>query len=120
MQKLFMIMVIFVSGLWYFTKDKDFNDIQKAIGNPATKGIKTKSERIKEAEKPNKYDVGQCVRLSKQNKWEVNKIIKVDIEKMDYYYIYCVKFKGCQKEVQKEIISNFEYEFPESSKVPCP
>lgn len=120
MKNLFIIMVVIFGGLYYFFKDKGINDVHKAIGTAGSKKLRTKSDLKKEAEKINKYDVGNCIRLAKSNNWEVYKITKVDLERKDYHYIFCVRFKGCQEKVYKEIITNFEYDYPMSAKVACP
>jgi hypothetical protein len=84
------------------------------------KGYKSKSEKKAEEAKPNKYEVGDCLKVANTSDWEVYKITKLDLDKKDYHYRLCVKFKGCQKETQKEIMTNFEYDFPPSRKVSCP
>lgn len=120
MKKFFYIAVVILGCLYFFFKDKDMRDFQKAIGNPGAKGQKTKTELKAEAEKLNKYEVGNCLKVSSTSNWEAYKIVKIDFEKKDYHYRLCVKFKGCQKEVLKEIITNFEYDYPASRKTKCP
>ena len=120
MQKFLFIAIIVLSGLYFAFKDKDMRDFQKAIGNPGANGSKTISEIKAEEAKINKYEVGHCIRVSKSSDWEAFKIIKVDFDKKDYHYRLCVKFKGCQKKVLKEIITNFEYDYPVSRKMNCP
>jgi hypothetical protein len=115
---LFIAMLVFV-GLYFAFKNKDMTDFQKAIGNPAANSKKTQSELIAEKEKPNKYNAGDCLKVSSSSDWEVFKIVKVDLDKKDYQYRLCVKFKGCQKEVITEIITNFEYDFPPTRKTKC-
>ena len=119
MKKFLFIAVIIFGGLYFAFKDKDMRDFQKAIGNSASMNKKTKSEIKAEEEKPNKYNVGDCVRLSQSTDWEAFRIVAVDLNKGDYHFRLCVKFKGCQKEVQKEIITNFEYDYPVSRKTKC-
>ena len=119
MKKFLLIVCIILGGLYYAFQDRDVTDIQKMIGNPAVSNVKTKKEIRAEEEKINKYDVGHCLKISSNSDLEVFKIVKVDFDKKDYHYTLCVKFKGCQKEVQKEIITNFEYDYPPSRRIPC-
>lgn len=114
-----MIAAAIFGGLYYFFQDRDITDVQKAIGNPAVENQKTLREKKAEEEKINKYDVGDCIKISPKNTFEAFKITKVDVKKKDYHYKLCVKFKGCSTETKTEIISNFEYEYPPSFKTKC-
>tara|TARA_Y100000590_G_scaffold470440_1_gene665002 strand:+ start:105047 stop:105412 length:366 start_codon:yes stop_codon:yes gene_type:complete len=119
LKKFFIIACLVFGGLYYFTKDRDINDVHKAIGNPAVKDVKTKSEIKAEQEKINQYNVGDCFKVSPNSSFEVYKITKVDLEKKDYHYKLCIKFKGCQTDSEVELITNFEYDHRENSKVAC-
>ena len=77
-------------------------------------------EEIKaEEEKVNKYDIGDCFKVNPSSDFQIYKITRVDIEKKDYYYRLCVKYKGCQTEEQQELISNFEYDHRPKSQTKC-
>lgn len=120
MKKYLFFAAVFIGGLQYFFKDKNMTDVHKAIGNPAVQNVKTLSEKREIKERVNKYNIGECYKLSKKNDWEVNKIVKVDVKNKDYYFVGCMKFKGCLKKVEREIIVNFEYDYPASFKIKCP
>ncbi len=120
MQKFMFIAAVIFGGLYFAFKDKGMNDFQKAVGNPVPSGYKSKSEIKAEQDKPNKYEVGDCVKASRSNDWDFYKIAVVDLDKKDYHFRLCVKYKGCQKEIKKEIITNFEYDYPPSRKTACP
>lgn len=119
MKKFFIIACLFLGGMYYFTKDRDFTDVQKAIGNPAVEGKKTKKEIKAQEEKVNKYEVGECFKVSLNSDFQIYKITRVDVKRKDYYFKLCVKYKGCQTEEQQELISNFEYDHRPNSKTKC-